>query len=783
MRGAPELGFAFDRIQHTASRLAASLSRRGATNVTLALTDPLPAAAPSDAAPGSGSLLASLAIVARHRGVHLSVPQLVHDYQLASAEVSVAEVLRIAGASGLRASRTRLRWRDLPRLGTALPSIVLLRNGNAMVLVRAEADGPGRAAVVVLRDPNGSEDAPLVLDEARFTSAWAGDVILIKRDYRLRDEDRPFGLGWVAGQLLRDRRIARDLGICAVILGILALGPIMFWRLLIDRVMYYGSLSTFTMLCIAFLIVVLFETIFGYMRRYLVLWVTTRVDVKLWTYVFNKVLNLPIDYFERYPTGEVIRNMHEVGKIRGFLTAQIFGTLLDSVLLVFFVPIMFFFSPLLTACVLGLCMLVCLWMVVMLPAIRRKVQRVVEAETGRGTFLVETIIGIRTVKSLALDARHRHEFDVHTAKVAEARYSQGLTENLVQTVVHPLQSLMTNGVVAIAVYLAIAQKEPMYIGAVIAFMMLTGRVAGPLIEASKSVVQIDEARVAVAFVSSTVNRPAEEGRSGNGVRTPIIGQVEFSEVTFRYTGTNTPALERVSFTIPPGTVFGIVGRSGSGKTTVTRMLQMLHSNYQGLIKIDGNDLRAVDVDHLRSSIGVVLQENFLFRGSLRDTISAAKPDASFEEIVQAARLAGAEEFIERLPAGYETFIQEGSTNLSGGQRQRLAIARALMGDPRILMLDEATSALDADSEAIVNANLLRIAQGRTLIIISHRLSALVAADKIVVLERGAVYDIGTHEELLERCDIYAGLWHLQHRHLQTRPQSPELIPLRPSAAQ
>ena len=161
----------------------------------------------------------------------------------------------------------------------------------------------------------------------------------------------------------------------------------------------------------------------------------------------------------------------------------------------------------------------------------------------------------------------------------------------------------------------------------------------------------------------------------------------------------------------------------------------------------------------------MLQENFLFRGTIRETIAAAKPYAKFEEIVRAARLAGAEEFIERLPAGYETFIQEGSTNLSGGQRQRLAIARALMGDPRILMLDEATSALDADSEAIVNANLMKIAQGRTLIVISHRLSSLVHADRILVLEGGAVYATGTHQELLERCDIYAGLWHLQHRHL------------------
>jgi ATP-binding cassette subfamily B protein len=322
----------------------------------------------------------------------------------------------------------------------------------------------------------------------------------------------------------------------------------------------------------------------------------------------------------------------------------------------------------------------------------------------------------------------------------------------------------------------------MYIGAIIAFMMLTNRVVGPLIQASQAIVQIDEARSAVQMVGDMVNRPAEEGRSGRGIRTPLVGRVEFNEVTFRYEGSTTPALDQVSFSIPEGTVFGIIGRSGSGKTTVTRLLQLLHSNYQGLIKIDGNDLREIDVDHLRSSLGVVLQENFLFRGSIRDTIASSKPDASFEEVVQAARLAGAEEFVERLPRGYETFIQEGSTNLSGGQRQRLAIARALIGDPRILILDEATSALDADSEAIVNANLLRIAQGRTLIIISHRLSSLVNADAILVLERGRVYDIGTHDELLDRCDIYSGLWHQQHRHLITRPSTHEIIPF-PTAAQ
>ncbi|HEV2336039.1 MAG TPA: peptidase domain-containing ABC transporter [Stellaceae bacterium] len=751
--------------------------------VTLALNEPATADPLDDAGGATGSLLGSLVIVARHRGVQLSKEQLVRDHLLTAGDASVSEILGIARASGLRATATRLRWSDLFNMRTALPAIVLLRNGAAMVLVRTEAKLPGWPPIVILRDPNSHEETPLLLDEARFTAAWSGDVILVKRDYRLRDEDRPFGMMWVAGQLLNDRRVMRDLAISAVLLGVLAVSPVMFWRVMIDRVMYYGSMSTFTMICVAFGVLLLFETAFGHLRRYLVLFVTTRVDVKIWSHMFNKMLNLPIDFFERTPTGDIVHHMYEIYKVRTFLTGQLFGTLLDSFVLVVFLPIMFMVSTIMTACVLALCLVICLWLVAMLPTIRRKVGLAVQAETARATHLVEAVHGIRAIKSLALDARQRHAWDVHVARVAETRYDEGLSSNLIQTVVHPLQMLMTNGIVAVAVYLAVVNHDAMYLGAIFAFMIMTQRVTMPVIQAAQSIVQIDEARNSVNFAASIVNQRPEEGRSGHGIRTPFVGRIEFNEVEFRYPGATAPALDRVSFTIPEGSVFGIVGRSGSGKTTVTRLLQALHSNYNGLIKIDGNDLREIDVDHLRSSLGVVMQENFLFRGTLRETIAAAKPDATFEQIVQAARLAGAEEFIERLPAGYETFIQEGSTNLSGGQRQRLAIARALMGDPRILMLDEATSALDADSEAIVNANLLRIAQGRTLIIISHRLSALVAADSILVLERGALYDIGTHDELLERCDIYAGLWHLQHRHLHNRPASHDIIPLRSSAAQ
>src|SRR5882762_9436272 len=518
--------------------------------VTLALNDSSAPSSAGNARGGPSSLLGSFVIAARQRGVHLSVAQLIRDHQLASGEVSTEQLLRIAAASGLRAQATRLRWASLVKMGTALPAIVMLRNGAAMVLVRVHVEAQGRPPIVVLQDPNAPQHTPLMLDEARFTAAWDGEVILIKRDYRLRDENQPFGFRFVLAQLLRDKRLTRDLAICAVLLSIIAISPIMFWRVLVDRVMYYGSMSTFTMLCVAFGVLLLFETAFGHLRRYLVLFVTTRVDVRIWSHMFNKMLNLPIDFFERTPTGDIVHHMYEIYRVRTFLTGQLFGTLLDSFVLVIFLPVMFMVSTIMTACVLAICLLMCLWLVAMLPTVRRKVGLAVMAETARGTHLVEAVHGIRAIKSLALDARQRHAWDVHVAKVAETRFDEGRTANWIQTVVHPLQMLMTNGVIAVAVYLALVNKDPMYLGAIFAFMIMTQRVTMPVIQAAQSIVQIDEARAAINLAASIVNQPPEEGRSGRGIRTPFAGRIEFNEVTFKYAGTTAPALDRVSFTIP-----------------------------------------------------------------------------------------------------------------------------------------------------------------------------------------------------------------------------------------
>jgi ABC-type bacteriocin/lantibiotic exporter with double-glycine peptidase domain len=274
-------------------------------------------------------------------------------------------------------------------------------------------------------------------------------------------------------------------------------------------------------------------------------------------------------------------------------------------------------------------------------------------------------------------------------------------------------------------------------------------------------------RIAVGFVSSVVKEPPELLNKSTGLRPKFQGMVEFNKVNYTYPGGKTRALDGVSFEVPAGTMLGLVGRSGSGKSTVTRLLQGITRDYEGFVKLDSNDLREINLAHMRRAFGVVLQENFLFRGTVRENIIAGRPGLTLTDAVRAARLAGAEEFIERMPNGYETWIEEGSPNLSGGQRQRLAIARAVIHDPRLLILDEATSALDPESEALVNANLTRLGKGRTMLIVSHRLTSLTECDQILVLDKGRVLDMAPHLVLVERCSVYRQLWLQQNRHLES----------------
>jgi len=596
----------------------------------------------------------------------------------------------------------------------------------------------------------------------QFEAVWDGAALLIKRDYRINDEEQPFGIPLIASLVFRERRIVRDVIVTAVFLSLLTLVPILFFRILTDRVLAHHAMSTFAVLCIALILCVVFETIFSALRRALILHLGTRIDVKLNTLIFERVLRQSVELFENTPIGLIARYMGETAKIRSFISNQLLGTLLDCICLFAFVPVMFIYSPPLTFVILGCGALIVGWTIVMLPAFSKRTSAVIAAEGARGSFLVQTLQGIRTIKSLALEPRQIQRYEVLVARSAKVRAEEGNLANIIQSAILPAERFMLSGTMFIGVYLAMNSPDPAAIGEIFVFLLLSQRLVGPVRQIAQLIESYEETKSTINLVSGLLNNKAEDGRAGQGVRKELQGKLEFSSVRFQYRGANTPALDDVSFSVPAGTTLGIMGRSGSGKTTVTRLLQRLHAEYDGLIKIDGIDVREYALSHLRSSLGVVLQDNFLFSGSIRENIIAAKPDATFEEIVRAARLAGAEEFIDRLPRGYETYINEGSTNLSGGQRQRIAIARALITNPRMLILDEATSALDPDSEAIVNANLNRIAEGRTVLVISHRLSSLVSSDAIMVLERGRVHDVGKHAELLERCDIYRDLWNQQN---------------------
>jgi ATP-binding cassette subfamily B protein len=711
----------------------------------------------------STSFLALVIVAARH-GVDLNADTLRRSYVVSDAEPTTEVLMAIARDAGLDVRSIRPKWHELTKLQRVLPAILCLRGGGSLVLDAVVTDTPS-GQVLVVRDPVGPAEAQVALDEARLAEIWDGEVILAKKRHGISDERQPFSLRWLVGQVLREKRLFRELALASVVCTILALAPMFMVMIIINRVLVNHSTSTLWVITGAIGLVIIFDMALSYLRRLFIEVTATRIDGRLNLYVMQRLLSLKMEYFERNATGLTLSKVSQIGKIIGFLTGQLFVTFIELIMLLILVPVLFMLQWQLSIFVFSLTGIIFVIIYLFLKPIGRLHARLTAAEQQKGIYLTETIYGMRTVKSLALEGRRRKEWDLRVAASAKARYDLGAVANSAQTFTMPFERLIYAGSFIAGAFLALSSPDSIDPGTLVAFGMLAGRTAQPLVSMAKLLNDGGDVRTAVGEVASVMNQPPENDRIGSGLRLPIRGDITFRKVDFRYASGAPLALDGADFHIAPGTIFGIMGRSGSGKTTITRLLQGLNPDYEGIIKIDGMDLREIDLHHLRTSIGVVPQENFLFTGSIRDNIGIARPDATFADIVRAAQLAGAEEFIERLPRGYDTILQEGASNLSGGQRQRLAIARALIVDPAVLILDEATSALDAESEAIINANLLRIAQGRTIICVSHRLAMLVPSDAILVMEKGSVYDIGRHEELLHRCDIYKHMWYTQNRHM------------------
>ncbi|MBM3521872.1 MAG: peptidase domain-containing ABC transporter [Alphaproteobacteria bacterium] len=708
--------------------------------------------------------LRCLALLAEHHGLYVAAGRL--RGETAQIEPDDATLLRLARDAGFEAKLRQRTWRSLPNLEERRPLIGRLDNGNSVVIAGV-ARGAGDEQVAIF-DPLASPSPGLRLARDVFEKAWSGRVLELAPPPTAADADGSFGLGWFMRLGRSEIGAFRDALIAAAALHLLGLVVPLFFQVVADKVIPHQSTNTLLVLGAGVAIALLFDALLTYLRASLLVHAAAKIDIRVAARTFRRLISLPVTFFEASAAGVLARHMQQSGRIRQFITGRLLFTLLDLLVLIVFVPLLFFYSSLIGTLVLATAVVIALIAAALLGPFRRKLETLYKAEAGRQAALVETLHGVIALKALALEPSRTEEWDRRSAECVRLEAEVSRISWLARTLSGFFEK--AGVVLLIAVGALLVFEGQMTIGALIAVQMIAGRVVSPLVQAVGLIHEFQETGMAVRMLGEIMNRRPESDRDFPGLRPAILGGLAFERVSFRYAQDAPPALDDVSFTIEPGSFVGVVGRSGSGKSTLVRLLLGLHRPQHGLIRLDGRDLREVDLAHLRANLGVVLQDNFLLRGTIRDNVALARADAGFAEIVRAGEMAGATEFIERLPKGWETEVEENGANLSGGQRQRLAVARAILRDPRIMIFDEATSALDPETEAMLQDNLPMIARERTLVVVSHRLSFLRNADQILVLDSGRLIDAGTHDVLVVRCDLYRRLWHQQTRHLRPEPR-------------
>ncbi|MDP6345692.1 MAG: peptidase domain-containing ABC transporter [Alphaproteobacteria bacterium] len=702
-----------------------------------------------------------LVAIARHHELDTTFDGLLHEFAVGAEEPEDRRLLLIAKGIGLEARNVTLGWQELVRSRDLFPVLARLKNGNSVIIVGIEdtTDDPQVAVV----DPLPGDLSPLLVGKDDFLQRWSGSIVSFKRIYRLTDEDQPFSLRWFAPEILRQKAVLSRIAVASLLLHLLALAVPVFFQLVIDRVLAHQTYQTLFVLMIGVMVAITFDSIFNFLRRSFLLFVVKKIDMGVASKTFSHLLSLPVNFFDFAPAGVLVKHMQQAEKIREFLTGSLFITVLDASVLLVFIPVLFMYSEILTAVVLVFAVLIAGVIVSLIGPFRRRLEHLYNAEGQRQALLTEAIHGMHTIKALSLEPRQQSAWDRHSANTVTNHFKVGMVSTSAQALTSLLEKLMVIVIVAVGAQQVI--EGALSVGALVAFQMISARVSGPLVQIVSLLHTFQEALLSVRMLGNVMNSPSERAGTERGIRAPIRGALRFEGVSFNYAERSAPAVSDLSFDIPAGAFVGIVGASGSGKTTLARLVAGLYRPQIGIVRIDGQDIRQFDLTHLRLNVGIVLQDNFLFRGTVRENIAMTRTEAGIEDIVKVARYAGAEEFIERLPRGYDTVLEENGRNLSAGQKQRLAIARALLLQPAILIFDEATSALDPESEAIIQGNLAKIAAGRTLFMISHRLSTVKDADKILVLSDGKLVGEGKHAELLKTCERYASLWGEQTKHI------------------
>ncbi len=641
--------------------------------------------------------------------------------------------------------RARRLTDQTPRLAR-LPMPLLAKSVQGWCLLGQA--GPGQFA---LQRPDGAIE---IVDADMLNTRLTGEVILLAERPAAASAGR-FDVRWFLPQIMRYRRpIAEVLGI-TLALNLLGLASPLLFQNVIDKVLANNTMGTLIVLSVGLFAVAIWEVMFGWIRTRVFSETSQKIDVELGARVFRHMLALPLSYFEERRVGDSVTRVRQIETIREFLTNASLSVLVDPIFTLVFLVAMAFYSPGLTIIViLSLIAYAAISLVVTGP-MRAALDDKFNEGAASNALLVESVSAIQTVKASAIEPQWQQRWERQLAAYSAA--SQRAI-NIGNTGSEAIQLVSKLSFVAILFFGAKAViAGALSVGGLVAFNMFAQRVSGPVLRMAQLWNEFQQVRVAVERMGDLLNAQPESQAATAQQMSPIKGRISFEQVNFAYAPGAPKVLDGVQLAIEPGMMLGIVGSSGSGKSTLTKLLQRLYAPSEGRVLIDGIDIAEVDPVSLRRQIGVVLQDNVLFNRTVRENIALAKPGMSGAEVIAAAKLAGAHEFITRLPQGYETELVERGANLSGGQRQRIAIARALAADPRILLLDEATSALDAESEEIVQANLQAMAQGRTVIIIAHRLSAVRQCDRIIVMEQGQIIEAGNHDALVMIGGRYADL--------------------------